>query len=72
MVVGKKYKQTEKMSVVAACGSEWKEDIFVMIPHQQYILLYLFSIKTSVLILYLVLTHAFSFCLSSLFAIPAI
>lgn len=64
MVVGKKYKQTEKMSVVAARGSDWKEDIFVMTPHQQYILLYLFSLKTSALILYLILTHTFPFCQS--------
>lgn len=73
MVVDNKHKQTEKVSVVVVTrGSDWIEDIFVVTPHQQHILLYLFSWKTSALILYLVLTHAFSLYLSSFDAILTI
>lgn len=44
MVVDNKHKQTEKVSVVVVTrGSDWIEDIFVVTPHQQHILLYLFS-----------------------------
>lgn len=54
------------------CGPDCKEDIVATPPHQQCILLFLFSLQSPSLILYLVLTHAFSLCLCLLFVILAI
>ncbi len=55
------------MSGDACCEPDCKEEIVTTTPHRQYILLFLFSLQSPLLILSLVLTYAFSLRLSLLF-----
>lgn len=59
--------ETEKVPGDACCGADCKEEIVMTTLHQQYILLFLFSLQSPSLILSLVLTHGFSLRLSLLF-----